>query len=237
MLLAVALAMAAGHGAAGCTCAGERDELAAVKQDIRASLNRALGLHVQSITCAEGNPAPARDCLVEVRGQDSFIVEVVDSMAAGDPGALQWKLRGHRNIEYQLALGMIEQVRNQPERVVCPEAGDLAQGFECQVVFSGGIDTAVAISAGERADRFEWVARSILMPGVIEARIAEDVSAAGEQAQVSCGSELRRIIAGSSFECAIVYGGGGSGGGSDVAEVSVIDDQGHVQYRLRKGAE
>lgn len=231
------LALVASQLMAGCTCSGERDALAGIKRDIRASLERALGLHVESITCsgtrAGSDPAAARDCLVEVRDHDSFIVEVVDSTAAGDAGVPSWKLRGHRNIEYQLALGMIDKVRNRPERVMCPEAGDLAQGFECQVVFSGGVDTAVAISAGERADRFEWVARSVLMPGVIEARIAENLARAGKQAQVSCGSELRRIVVDSSFECAISYGDSGS----DVADVSVIDGDGHVQYRLRQGAE
>jgi hypothetical protein len=233
--LAVVLAAlwAAGHAAAGCTCAGQNDDLARVKQDVKASLGRALDLTIESITCPRGSDPAALECLVKARGHDSFIIEI---SSVGDAGALGWKPRGHKNMEYQLALGMIEQVRNRPERVVCPEAGNLAQGFECQVDFTGGVTTAVAVSAGERDDRFAWAARSILMPGVIEARIAEDAAAEGKQATVSCGSELRQIVPGSSFECAISYTGGSGSGGEAAAEVSIIDDAGHVQYRLRSGA-
>jgi hypothetical protein len=227
LAVVLAAAWAALHVAAGCTCAGHTDELTRVKQDIRASLARALDLDIESIACPPGSdPAASLECLVKPRGQDSFIIEI---SRVHDAGVLGWKPRGHRNFEYQLALGMIEQVRNRPERVVCPEAGNLAQGFECQVDFAGGVTTAVAISAGEGDDRFVWAARSILMPGVIEARIAEDAAVKGKQATVSCGSELRRSVPGSSFECAISYSGGKAG----VAEVSVIDDAGHVQYRLR----
>jgi hypothetical protein len=231
--IAVVLAAVWAASQAGCTCAGQSDALARLKQDVTASLSRALDLDVESITCPRGADPAALECLVTVRGQDSFIIEIA---SVGDAGALGWKPRGHRNIEYQLALGMIEKVRSRPERVVCPEAGNLADGFECQVAFGGGVTTAVTISAGDSEDRFVWVAQSILTPGVIEARIAEDLAAQGRQAVVSCGSEVRRSVPGSSFECAISYGATSDGGEAGVVLVSIIDDAGHVQYRLRDDA-
>lgn len=247
--LGVAVALGALGALGACSSAesasSASDRVAAAKRIIAERLGRVLSVEVESIACPEVDDAEAGfECIGKVRGRESFLIEVAgadeaadeavdeDEAADADERRVVWKLRGARQIEYQLALDMAERVRVAPERVTCPDTGDVSAGFDCEVVFAGGTRTTAAISAGEPPDRFRWTARGILMPGVIEEGIQSDLAATGRAGVADCGQAVRRSVPDTVFSCSIEFAGGGAG----KATVFVIDERGHVQYRVDRGA-
>lgn len=214
-----------------CSSADTGDRVTTARRFIAERLRQVLHLDAVAIACPEvDDPAAGFECIGKARGRDAFLIEVAP---ARDDGAeeLDWKLRGTRHIEYQLALDVAERVGVAPESVTCPDMGDVAAGFDCRITLPGAIEATAAISAGPRPDSFRWVAPDLLMIGVIEDRIASDLAAEGRDATVDCGPAVRRSVPETSFSCSIAFAGGGAGS----ATVYVLDREGHVQYRLDPG--
>lgn len=207
-------------------CSSNRGGSAGIEEHIAENLARVLGVKVERVACPAGDVQAGMVCTVSLRGQEPFDVDVA---GRDDQGKPRWKPRGKRKFEYQIAEGLAREVRQRPDAVICPDDGDVAAGFECQVTLPGDVRTTARVTAATKPEHFDWHAHGVLMLGVIEARVAEDLAQAGNPARIDCGTDIRLSTPEVSFPCAVRYTNDKA---SASIKVTVVDAGGHVRYSL-----
>ena len=227
------------------TCTRQPNRNAPVARAVAESLATTLGRPTPEIECpSEGDIQTGFICTGRWRDGESsagkpqagkppagkpgnpFEVSVSGRDDSGEP---VWKPRGALKFEYEIARGFTAAVRARLRDIRCPGGGDLAAGFQCQLVLEDGTATVVHVGASaEAADKFVWRADGVLMLSAIEREIQRALASDGRQAAIDCGEQVQTSEPGGSFECAIRFGDGGS----SIATVSVVDAEGHVQYRI-----
>lgn len=227
VIAATALAM----GLTALACSDRPNPNEPLARAIAGRLSRSLNVAIASLGCPrDGAPGDGFVCSGSLASGESFAVEVT---GVGGDGKPVWKPRGKLKFEYQIAEGFAAAVRARPRTVACPAGGDVSAGFHCQVTLEDGTVTSVHVTAAEESDRFVWRADEVLMLGAIEEQIRSDLLSRGKQALVDCGQGVQKSVAGRVFECALHFIDGTSG----MAEVSIVDAEGHVQYRIDKSPE
>ncbi|MEM9491893.1 MAG: hypothetical protein AAGC55_22295 [Myxococcota bacterium] len=189
----------------------------------------ALALPVVSLTCpAGGDPHAGVVCTGWYLRAGATEPLTVDVEGVTEDGQPRWMPRGLVKMEYQIARDFVASVRVPSARVRCPAGADVKAGFRCQVELGDGSTAAVDITAGDRDGRFAWRAHDVLQLDLVEAHIRQALIEDGRPGLVDCGRVVQRSLTGRSFDCNIRL----ASGEQSSATVEVVDEQGHIQYRL-----
>lgn len=217
----------------GCSsCSREPDRNAPVARAIAERLATTLERAAPDLTCpTAGDIQVGFTCTGRWRGDESLAGEPFEVAVRGldDSGEPVWKPRGALTFEYQIARGFTAAVRARLRGIRCPDDGDLDAGFPCQLILEDGSATTVQVTASAGTDdQFVWHADGILMLSAIEGEIQRELASSDRRAEIDCGAEVQKSEPGASFACAIRF----EDGSTSVATVSVVDAEGHVQYRI-----
>jgi uncharacterized protein DUF4333 len=134
-----------------------------------------------------------------------------------------------RQLERQIAAGLVTQLQVEVERVTCPDDARPTAPFRCTAAVDGEAILAIAVTPAAGDGGVAWATDGLVLrldqlAGHVEAELA----GLGLEARVDCGGRVRAGVPGDLIACAVDY----PDGHRETATARIRDADGHFDLMM-----